>query len=129
VLDIETIQQLMRWDVNVLRESPWYQEILEEGLKQGLQRGLQKGREEGREEGLEQGREQGILQGRREDILHLLRTRFYLQAEAEAELTDRLAQIASAAVLQTLLIAAAQAESLAAFAERLDQEAPPLSGG
>ncbi len=109
VLDIETIQQLVRWDMNVLRESPWYQEILEEGLKQGL--------------------EQGILQGRREDILHLLRTRFYLQAEAEAELTDRLAQIESAAVLQTLLIAAAQAESLAAFVKRLDQEAPPLSGG
>jgi hypothetical protein len=31
-------------------------------------------------------------------------------------------------VLQTLLIAAAQAESLAAFAERLDQEAPSPSG-
>ncbi len=109
VLDIETIQQLVRWDMNVLRESPWYQEILEEGLKQGL--------------------EQGILQGRREDILHLLRTRFYLQPETETELTDRLAQIESAAVLQTLLIAAAQAESLAAFVKRLDQEAPPLSGG
>lgn len=94
--------------MNVLRESPWYQEILEEGLKQGL--------------------EQGILQGRREDILHLLRTRFYLRAEVETELTDRLAQIASAAVLQTLLIAAAQAESLASFIKRLDQEVPPLGG-
>jgi predicted transposase YdaD len=116
VLDIETIQQLVRWDMNVLRESPWYQEILEEGLKQGLQKG--------REEGLEQ----GILQGRREDILHLLRTRFYLQPETVTELTDRLAQIESAAVLQTLLIVAAQAESLAAFVKRLDQEAPSPSG-
>jgi predicted transposase YdaD len=118
--------------MNVLRESPWYQEILEEGLKQGLrqglEQGLQKGHEEGLEQGLQQGREQGILQGRREDILHLLRTRFYLQAEVEAELTERLAQIESAAVLQSLVIAAAQVESLAAFAEQLNQEAPPLSG-
>ncbi len=110
--------------MTVLRESPWYQEILEAGLKQRLRQGLQKGREEG----LEQGLEQGILQDRREDILHLLRTRFYLQAEVEVELTGRLAQIETAVVLQTLLIVAAQAESLAAFAERLDQEAPSPSG-
>jgi predicted transposase YdaD len=32
----------------VLQESPWYQEILQEGERQGQQ----KGREEGREEGL-----------------------------------------------------------------------------
>lgn len=43
-------------------------------------------------------------------------------------LTDRLAQIESAAVLQTLLIVAAQVESLVVFTERLDQEAPSPSG-
>jgi predicted transposase YdaD len=34
----------------VLRESPWYQEILREGERLGEQRGRQAGREEGREE-------------------------------------------------------------------------------
>ncbi|NEO93660.1 MAG: DUF4351 domain-containing protein [Moorea sp. SIO3G5] len=27
----------MRWDMTVLRESPWYQEILQEGFAQGIQ--------------------------------------------------------------------------------------------
>ncbi len=112
VLDVETIEQIVRWDMNVLRESPWYQEILAEGLKQG--------REEGREE--------GILQGQREAILHFLRIRFYLQREAEAELAERLAQIESSGNLQDLVIVAAQAESLVDFIERLDEVAPLADG-
>jgi predicted transposase YdaD len=51
VLEIPIIQKIMRWDMTVLRESPWYQEILKEGLekgeKQGLQRGLQQGLQQG----------------------------------------------------------------------------------
>ena len=39
VLDIPLVQQIMRWDMTVLRESPWYQEILKEGLQQGEQQG------------------------------------------------------------------------------------------
>ena len=39
VLDIPLIQQIMRWDMTVLRESPWYEEILKEGLQQGEQQG------------------------------------------------------------------------------------------
>ncbi len=31
VLEIPVIQQIMRWDMTVLRESPWYQEIRKEG--------------------------------------------------------------------------------------------------
>jgi predicted transposase YdaD len=37
VLEIPLVQQIMRWDMSILRESPWYQEILKEGLQQGLQ--------------------------------------------------------------------------------------------
>lgn len=36
VLEIPLVQQIMRWDMSILRESPWYQEILKEGLEQGL---------------------------------------------------------------------------------------------
>ncbi len=43
VLGTEVVRQIMRWDMAVLHESPWYQEILQEGE----QRGQQKGREEG----------------------------------------------------------------------------------
>jgi predicted transposase YdaD len=39
VFDIPLVQQMMRWDMTVLRESPWYNEILKEGLQKGLQEG------------------------------------------------------------------------------------------
>lgn len=35
VLDTELVSQIMRWDMTVLRESPWYQEILQEGEQRG----------------------------------------------------------------------------------------------
>jgi hypothetical protein len=57
-----------------------------------------------------------------------LQTRFYLQAEVEAELTDRLEHIKSPDLLGALVIIAAQVESLTAFTERLDQEVPSPSG-
>ena len=37
---------------DLLRESPYYQEILQEGLAEGLEKGLEKGREEERREQL-----------------------------------------------------------------------------
>jgi predicted transposase YdaD len=47
VLDTELVSQIMRWDMTVLRESPWYQEILQEGRKGGIQEGRQTGIQEG----------------------------------------------------------------------------------
>lgn len=43
VLEIPLVQQIMRWDMAVLRESPWYQEILQEGQQQGIQQGMRQG--------------------------------------------------------------------------------------
>ncbi|GAB4195321.1 MAG: hypothetical protein Fur006_41600 [Coleofasciculaceae cyanobacterium] len=40
VLETPLVQQIMRWDMVVLQESPWYQEILQQGQQQGLQQGL-----------------------------------------------------------------------------------------
>ncbi len=39
VLDTSVIQQIMRWDMTILRENPWYQEILREGEKKGIEQG------------------------------------------------------------------------------------------
>jgi predicted transposase YdaD len=47
VLEIPLVQQIMRWDMAVLRESPWYQEILQQGQQQGQQEGLQQGLKQG----------------------------------------------------------------------------------
>ncbi|MFP4438500.1 MAG: Rpn family recombination-promoting nuclease/putative transposase [Chloroflexaceae bacterium] len=38
VLKSELIQQIMRWDMIVLEESPWYQEIIKRGEQRGEQR-------------------------------------------------------------------------------------------
>ena len=45
VLDIDVVSNIMRWDMAVLRESPWYKEILAEGIERGMERGMERGRE------------------------------------------------------------------------------------
>jgi predicted transposase YdaD len=49
-LDTELVRQIIRWDMTVLRESPWYQELLQEGRREGIAEGEQRGRAEGRTE-------------------------------------------------------------------------------
>ncbi|MBH8578394.1 Rpn family recombination-promoting nuclease/putative transposase [Nostocaceae cyanobacterium CENA369] len=39
VIESALVQEIMRWDMAVLRESPWYQEILREGEARGEARG------------------------------------------------------------------------------------------
>ncbi len=53
VLKTEVVQQIMRWDMAVLQQSPWYQQILQEGVEIGEQRGEQRGILSGIEIGLE----------------------------------------------------------------------------
>lgn len=43
VLESKLVQEIMRWDMVILRESPWYQEILKEGEKIGIDLGIQQG--------------------------------------------------------------------------------------
>ncbi|MEH2453584.1 Rpn family recombination-promoting nuclease/putative transposase [Nostoc sp.] len=43
VLESALIQEIMRWDMTVLRDSPWYQEILREGEARGEARGELRG--------------------------------------------------------------------------------------
>ncbi len=89
-----TSQEDLRWlrrrlDMfeDIVRETWFYQHILEQGLEQGreqgLEQGIERGLEQGREQGLEQGREQGLEQGierglraARLGILDLVQMRF-----------------------------------------------------
>ncbi|HLO85876.1 MAG TPA: transposase, partial [Nostocaceae cyanobacterium] len=52
VLDSALVQQIMRWDMVILEQSPWYQEIFKKGELQGEVRGRVQGKEEGRKEEL-----------------------------------------------------------------------------
>ncbi len=53
VLETALVQEIMRWDMAVLRESPWYQEILREGEARGEARGQRQGIISGIETSLE----------------------------------------------------------------------------
>jgi predicted transposase/invertase (TIGR01784 family) len=54
VLELPLVQEIMRWDMTVLRESPWYEQILQEGEQKGIQEGLQQGIQQGLQEGIQQ---------------------------------------------------------------------------
>ena len=45
VLDSALVQQIMRWDMAILRESSWYEQILQEGEKRGILSGIELGLE------------------------------------------------------------------------------------
>lgn len=55
-----------------MRESPFYQDILEEGLQKGRLEGFQEGRLEGLQEGRLEGLQEGLPKGRQEGIRWLL---------------------------------------------------------
>lgn len=41
VIDSKLVQQIMRWDMAILTESPWYQQILGEGERRGIISGIE----------------------------------------------------------------------------------------
>jgi len=69
--DLEWLHRRLSEMHNILRESPFYQEILQEGREEGLQ----EGREEGLQEGLEKGRQEK-LQVLRDTLLNVVQARF-----------------------------------------------------
>ena len=76
VMTPEHVRQMMRWNMTMLRESPWYAEIEKEGLERGLQQGLQEGLQQGLQEGLQQGLQEGLQRGQAEMLLLVLERRF-----------------------------------------------------
>lgn len=86
VMRTETVQRIMRWDMAILRESPWYEQILAEGLEQGRRQGFQEGLQEGQEE----------------ILIRILSRRF---GELPSEFVERLRQLKTEQLLQMADIA------------------------
>jgi predicted transposase YdaD len=99
VMEAEQIRQIVRWDMAVLRESPWYNQILEEGLQQGRQQGLQ------------------------ESILQVLRARFGLSRRKEKPLADQLETIDDLDDLRDLFSHALLDITLTDFSTQLERVA------
>lgn len=79
VLDTPLVQQIMRLDMAVLRESPWYQEIEQRGIQQGVQ------------------------QGARQQLIRVLRRRFgeisqEVEARLEGESVEQLENLMDSAI-------------------------------
>ncbi|MDF5715441.1 MAG: DUF4351 domain-containing protein [Rhizonema sp. NSF051] len=92
VLDMPVVQEIMRWDMTVLRESPWYQQILNEGEERGIQQGVQ----------------QGVQQGARRLLIRVLQQRFgeipaFLGVRLESESLEELESLMDAAIAVTSL--------------------------
>ena len=92
----------MRWNMTMLRESPWYSEIEKEGLERGLRQGL----------------EQGLEQGQSEMLLRVLGRRF---GPLPADLETRIRALHSQQLTQLLDVAldAATLHEVAAVVEAL----------
>lgn len=84
VMTPDEVRNVMRWNATMLRESPWYNELMKEGLELGL--------EQGREQGLQQGLQQGRQEGEAEILLFILTDRF---GEIPADLAFRIRTLSS----------------------------------
>jgi predicted transposase YdaD len=91
--DLAWLHRRLREMHNLLRESPYYQEILQEG------------REEGLKEGLEEGLEKGKLEGLRTSLLAIVQARFpkiVRLAKGQAAIIDDPKELESLAVKVSL---------------------------
>jgi predicted transposase YdaD len=135
VMDADLVKQMTRWSMQIIRESPLYQELmidldearaqarargLEEGREQGLEEGREQGLEEGREQGLEEGREQGLEEGREAALQILRRFLAYRFQIAETHFDEPLQWLGLAAI-KRLSDAMIDAASLADFEAVLQQ--------
>jgi predicted transposase YdaD len=102
VMTPDEVVKLMRWNMVMLRESPWYLEIEAEAMQKGLQ----------------QGQQQGQQLGQAELVLRLLARRFGAVPASLAGQVQALPSAQMPALLDAILDAASL-EEVAAALERL----------
>ncbi|MDF5715440.1 MAG: DUF4351 domain-containing protein, partial [Rhizonema sp. NSF051] len=96
MLDMPVVQEIMRWDMTILRESPWYQQILTESEERSFQQSFH------------QGFHQGFQQGTRRQLIRVLQQRFgeipaFLEVRLESESVEKLESLMDAAIAVTSL--------------------------
>ena len=119
VMEPEQVQRIMRWNMSVLKESPWYQEILQEGEQLGWKLGRQEGWQEGKQEGKQEGRQEGQQEALQTGILRLFKVRFDPAPEMVGQLQQQLQKVTDLEDLEDLLVRIAQAQRVDAFLAEL----------
>lgn len=102
VMEPEQVRKIVRWDMAVLRKSPWYNQILQEGRQEGWQ--------------------EGRLKGQRQDIVRLLKARFDPASPHIIAIIEKLATIDDTEQLEDLLVEAMYTPDLEAFWAHLNGE-------
>jgi len=74
--DQDWLRRSVREMHDLLRETPVYQDILQEGREEGLEQGLKQGLDQGFSKGREEGRREGSLQALRHMLLSAVQARF-----------------------------------------------------
>jgi predicted transposase YdaD len=105
-MDINTIRQIVRWDMKILLESPVYQELLKEGYYRG--------RHEGQLE--------GQLEGERNATIKALRQILTIRFDTPPPDLERRLEPLDSTTLQQLTTAALTLLTLAEFEQRLTKE-------
>jgi len=100
LIDREWLERRFSHMHEILRESPAYQWILDEGIEEGIQRGIQQGVQRGREEGREEGMQQGVL-AMQQAAINMVIARF---AELESLARARITILGDLERLQHLII-------------------------
>ena len=100
VLESTLVQEIMRWDMTVLRESPWYQEILREGQARGQAEGEARGQAEGEARGQAEGEARGQVRGIISSIETSLEAKF---GSDGLELMSQISQISDLEQLKEIL--------------------------
>ncbi|MCX6047023.1 MAG: DUF4351 domain-containing protein [Chloroflexi bacterium] len=91
--------------MTILRESPWYNELIKEGIEQGIERGI----------------EQGIERGKEQMLLHLLSHKF---GELDSAWIARIEDI-PAEQLEEVFVLALDSSTLQELAAHLDNLSSP----
>jgi predicted transposase YdaD len=99
-----------------LKESSFYQFIVEEGLEEGRKKGLEEGRNEGLKEGRNEGLKEGRAQGVAETLNKLVAKRF-----PNLNVTAEIDGIHDVSALQDLCLAVADLPDPEALRARLAQ--------
>jgi predicted transposase YdaD len=107
VLDTQLVQNIMRWDMAILEQSPLYRELAQRERQQGLQQGLQQGQQE----------------QKRETIKNICRIRFGFWDEELESILDRILTL-PAEESTRLLLELSKAELLAQFTDDSYSETP-----
>jgi flagellar biosynthesis/type III secretory pathway protein FliH len=115
ILHTVLVRQILKWDLAVLDDAPWYEEAFRQGFHQELERAFQEQLEQIFQSAFQEGFRQGVQQGAQREIVRMLKRRL---GEVPRNVTEAL-QGKTLEQLEVLIEEAVITPSLAEFITHL----------